>query len=92
MSSKVDFLPAGLLLFLVSEPYVVGYVHLVEWEFCRSPPIRPGFAVCVIHVWLTLSVAFALVEVLPMSLEYAQGGFWAPTGLAVSFRCVCSPM
>ena len=36
MSSKVDFLPAGLLLFLVSELYVVGYVHLVEWEFCRQ--------------------------------------------------------
>ena len=71
MSSKVDFLPAGLLLFRISELYVVGYVHLVEWEFCRSPPIRPGFSVCVIHVQLTLSVAFAVVELLPVSLGYA---------------------
>ena len=71
VSSKVDFLPAGLLLFHVSELYVLGYVHLVEWEFCRSPPIRPGFAVCVILVQLTLSVAFALVELLPASLGYA---------------------
>ncbi len=72
MSSKVDFLPAGLLLFRISELYVVGYVHLVEWEFfCRSPPIRPDFAVCVIHVQLTLSVALALVELLPVSLGYA---------------------
>ena len=39
MSSKVDFLPAGLPQFVVSkmhvvvsEMYVVGNVYLVEWE------------------------------------------------------------
>ena len=35
MSSKVDFLPAGLLLFHVSKLYIVGYVHLAEWDFDR---------------------------------------------------------
>ena len=88
MSLKVDFLPAGLLLFLVSWVYVVGYNHPVEWEFCRSPPICPGYSLCVIHVHLTHSVAFALVELLPVSLGHAKEGIWPSTGLAVSCQCM----